>query len=333
MSIRPLGPNKWQICYYPLGRKGKYIRLVFRGKEEDARQYELELRRQHVETHSVNPKLIDVLPEYLEWLRIHRAPRTHEDVKKSLKFLVPHFGHLQVPRITQAIINQYKRLREGKKRATNKELTYLSGIISWMVKNNHANPLTFKIEKIPHQPAIPEVPHPLDIDKFFQEIKDPIKKSLLLLMFQNGLRFKEAVSVKWEDINWQSESIMLKDTKGGSPRIAVLTADIRTLLEPFRKEKGQVFENPRTGRHYQSLKTLFKTACRRASIKRIHPHLLRHAFGTYALEATGDLRLVQELLGHRQLTTTQIYTHIAVERKRRAIEKTADYIERLQKKA
>lgn len=104
---------------------------------------------------------------------------------------------------------------------------------------------------------------------------------------------------------------------------------MKTLLEPLKKSEGYVFANPKTGKPYGSLKTLFRNARKRAGIKRIHPHLLRYAIGTYTLEATGDLRLVQEFRGHKSINTTQIYTQIATSRKRVGMSQTADYIGQL----
>lgn len=331
MSIRRLGTDKWQLDYYPHGGKGKRERLTFYGTESGARGYEMELRRQHsgYMTRGVNPRIMDILPEYLEWHKLHRAPRTHEDVKKSLKWLLPVFDKLQVPRITHATINQYKLSRAGKNRAITKELHYLSAIINWMCRNNYANPLPFKIERMPYKRTLPMIPHPSEIQKFMDAIRRPLQKALVLLMYQAGMRFTEAAHIKWENIDMESGTILLETTKGDEPRLAVLPDEVKAIMEPLSKPQGYVFENPLTGKPVQSLKTLFKYASARAGIRRINPHLLRHACGTYTLEATGDLRLVQEILGHKDISTTQIYTQIAMVRKKAGMQRTADYIRQL----
>lgn len=332
MSIRHLNPekSKWVIDYYPAGKKGERHQIRFNGSEANARAYEAELRRQHASEiiNPVNPKIIDIVPEYLEWLKIHRAKATYVDVKKSMKFILAHFGHMTVPRITEAVITQYKQLREGKPRATNKDLDYLQSIISYMVKHEYANKLPFKIEKVPYKRPIPQIPHPSDIEKFLEEIKEPIKKAFVLLLFETGLRFSDASGIKWEDIDWTSGTLHIIQ-KGGHPRLVVLTDNIRRILEPLKNSCGTgeyIFKNPRTGNPYLSLKTLFRNASRRANVKRIRPHLLRHAGGTYLLEATGDLRLTQTFLGHKDIASTQIYTHIATNRLKEGMEKAAHHI-------
>ena len=138
MSVRPyrnkkkeIQPGKWEISVYPQGRKGKRIRIMIEGTEIYARTVEAELRKQHSLTGpKVNPTINTILPEFLEWLKLHRAERTYRDFLYSLKFMQPHFGPLQVTRITPAVITQYQLIRAGRPRATNKELTYLQSIIS-----------------------------------------------------------------------------------------------------------------------------------------------------------------------------------------------------------
>lgn len=333
MSTRPhpTQAGKWVIDYYPQGRKGKRQRIVYIGAQGDAVAWETELRRTaHGLPNPINPKIIDIIPEFLEWYKLHRAERTWRDTKKSyLKNLLPHFGKLQVNRITMAIVNQYKLKRAGRNKTCNNELNALKAIIRFMVKHNHCNPLTFKIELLPYKAPIPQIPHPIDIQKLIEAVNKPLKKAMVLFMWECGLRYGDMINIRWERIDWTSNTVNLIDTKGKHPRICLMTGNIKAILEPMRKETGYVFENPKTGKPYGSLKTLFKSACKRAGIKRMHPHQLRHAAGTYLLEATGDLRLVQTMLGHKSITTTQIYTQIATERLRQGMSKAADYIGRL----
>jgi site-specific recombinase XerD len=83
---------------------------------------------------------------------------------------------------------------------------------------------------------------------------------------------------------------------------------------PLKSQRGERAEAPSAG-----------STC----VLRVHPHLLRHAYGTYALEATGDLRLVRELLGHKDVATTQRHTKVSTNRMRQGIQQTADYVKQL----
>lgn len=423
MSVRPhkdrkgkIIPGHWVIDYYPQGRKGKRDRFVYQGSEAEALAVEQELRRQHIGSErQVNPRINDVLPEYLDWLKAHRASRTHKDVLQSLKWIRPIFGPLPVSRITPAtfakfkhergpgdpeIVQQiefveeviaagggrrskilfasvlddrmrkikqddpgrHKRLavwmrwirphfaelrlcditpaikkhyaetRGHKPRAINKEIDYIQGIIAWMVKNNYAEPLPFVPEKVPYNRPLPKVPHHEDVKAFLSEIKDPLRLAMVLIMFRGGTRFTETAHILWENIDWRNETIILTEkVKRGRQRIVILPDAAREILAPLAKDKngrrkvGYIFINPKTGKPYGSLKTMFKGAARRAGINRLTPHQLRHAFATYLLEQEGDLRLVQEALGHRDVQTTQIYTQVNISRLRTAVRKSADY--------
>jgi len=415
MAIRPHknDPEKWIIDYYPEGRKGARHRITVPGTEAEARAVEAELRRMHIggNKRAVNPPINRVIPEYLDWHRLHRAKRTHDDLLCSLKYLQPIFGPLPVSRITPGVFERYKQQRgrgnpsidqelafvdevrawagdhaiEGnlnsaldrylptikksdpvrhkqitvwlrwirpqfgdKKpakikaddysdyrekrghipRAINKEIDYLQGIIAWMVKQSYAEPLPFSPEKLPYERPVPKVPHPEDVQAFMDEIKDPIKMALCSIMFEGGGRFTETSRIRWEHINWRQETITMTATKRGKQRLVILPERARDILKPIKKTTGYVFAHQSgkyEGRPYSTLKTLFNAACRRAGIQRITPHQLRHAFATYLLENAGDLRLVQTALGHKDVATTQIYTHVSVDRLKAAVRKNVDY--------
>ena len=150
----------------------------------------------------VNPKIFDILPEYLEWLKLHRAKKTYQDVCASLKTLVPHFGHLQVTSITRKVITKYQDKRKTTPRACNKEIDYFMGIIGYMVDNDFCYPLPFKIQKLKYKTPLPEVPHPGNIDRFINEITAADKKCMVLLMYLCGFRWNEVSHMTWEGVSF-----------------------------------------------------------------------------------------------------------------------------------
>lgn len=209
MAIRKhkTDPGKWIIDYYPEGRKGSRRRLTFAGTEAEARDAEMELRRMHISTGSrTNPPINRVLPEYLAWMKIHRAERTYRDFCYSLKWIEPHFGPLPVSRITPEVFNRFKAARGKVPRAINKEIDYIKGLINWMVRNGYTEPLPFKPEKVPYSRPLPKIPHPDEVEALLVEIKDPLKLAMTILMFEGGTRFTETANIRWEDINWSGGS-------------------------------------------------------------------------------------------------------------------------------
>ncbi len=326
MSVRPhpKKPGTWIIDYYPHGRKGRRIRQEFAGAQSEAREIEQQLRRMtHAELAIGNPTVAKLLPSYLEWVSLHRAPKTYRDILLSAKHLLPVFGHLPISQITPMTIHQYHKARSRTPRACNKELFYLQGLISWAVRMNYAMRPAFTFEKLPHKRPLPKAPPVLDVAKVLAQVRDRVKLAALCMMAEAGTRLSETMAMRWEDIDWEAGMALLTKTKGNRPRVVVIPEAVKGLLADKRQERGFVFVNPATGVPYRDLKKTLYGAAKRAGVARITHHMLRHSFATQLLALTGDLRLVQEALGHEDVTTTQIYTRITAGRLKEAIGRMA----------
>jgi integrase/recombinase XerD len=149
-------------------------------------------------------------------------------------------------------------------------------------------------------------------------------RALLELLYSTGSRISEAVGLDVDDIDTQARSALLHG-KGGKQRLvpvgrpAVQALDaylVRGRPELARRGRGTpaIFLNARGGRlSRQSAWQVLQDAAARAGITSgVSPHMLRHSFATHLLEGGADVRVVQELLGHASVTTTQIYTLVTV---------------------
>lgn len=137
---------------------------------------------------------------------------------------------------------------------------------------------------------------------------------LLAFLYYCGMRLDELRNLCWEDIDFERKTIHLKITKGSRDRILFLHPELEKMIAIFgAKQQGLVF-SPKEGKRYnaRSIEQVVKKAALSAGInKRVTPHTLRHSFATHLLEGGADLRLIQSLLGHKNLATTQIYTSLA----------------------
>jgi len=153
-------------------------------------------------------------------------------------------------------------------------------------------------------------------------------RALLELLYGTGARISEAVGLDIDDLDLEDSTILLKG-KGGKQRIVPLgsyakasLADYLTASRPalvsVKTRTPAVFLNARGGRlSRQSAWTVLTKAAERAGIGTdVSPHTLRHSFATHLLDGGADVRVVQELLGHASVTTTQIYTLVTVEKLR-----------------
>jgi len=149
-------------------------------------------------------------------------------------------------------------------------------------------------------------------------------RALLELLYSTGSRISEAVGLDIDDIDTQARSVLLSG-KGGKQRLVPVGRPAVQALEAYlvrgrpelaRRGRGTpaIFLNVRGGRlSRQSAWQVLQDAAERAGIKSgVSPHMLRHSFATHLLEGGADVRVVQELLGHASVTTTQIYTLVTV---------------------
>jgi len=146
------------------------------------------------------------------------------------------------------------------------------------------------------------------------------KKSELVIktLYSTGMRVSELCRLKAEDIEWAEGTAWVRQGKGGKDRMIILS---RQLLREFKEHlprEGWLFRG-RDGRMSErNVQGIIKRAAENAGIKKkVTPHTLRHSFATHLLEEGNDLRVIQELLGHSNLQTTQIYTSVSSERLKR----------------
>jgi len=163
------------------------------------------------------------------------------------------------------------------------------------------------------------------------EAKGLRNKAMLELLYATGLRVSELVSLRKNDVNLESGFLICKG-KGGKERIVPLgkssSAAVTKYLEEARqkfwkKETNILFITIRGGAFTrQGFWKMLKEYGEQAGLaKKISPHILRHSFATHLLECGADLRSVQLMLGHSQITTTQIYTHVTRKHLRKVYDK------------
>jgi len=156
-------------------------------------------------------------------------------------------------------------------------------------------------------------------------------KAILELLYATGMRIAEIVGLNVDDLDLSEEVVRVKG-KGGKERMIPLGRyAIEALVKYLRKRKERVKAGERAVFLNRFGRRLSETAIRRklkdylalAGIsKRVTPHTMRHSFATHLLNRGADLRVVQELLGHERLSTTQIYTHITPRRLKEVYQKS-----------
>ncbi|MFK2899539.1 tyrosine recombinase XerC [Dyella jejuensis] len=141
-------------------------------------------------------------------------------------------------------------------------------------------------------------------------------RAMLELFYSSGLRLSELVGLHWLDLDLEAGEVRVLG-KGRKTRIVPVgrhaVAALRALGDAQEREPSSPVFRGRNGAPIspRTVQARMKTlALRQGFAKHVHPHLLRHTFASHMLESSGDLRAVQELLGHADIATTQIYTHL-----------------------
>ncbi|MCK0537103.1 tyrosine recombinase XerC [Alcanivorax quisquiliarum] len=272
---------------------------------------------------------------YIEHLRVERRLSEHtctnyrRDLKNAARLLqergISGWASVGAQDVRQVIATLHRRGTGGK--SLQRLLSSLRGLFRYLLRENlvRDNPaLGISAPKSPRR-----LPRTLDAESANQLLDhsarndDPLAQrdhAMMELFYSSGLRLAELVSLNLESIDLADASLIATG-KGnrtrhlpiGAPALAALRTWLhaRALLVRDPTERALFvnrFGQRLTGR---SVQQRLKARARDAGLDQpLHPHMLRHSFATHLLEASGELRAVQELLGHANLATTQIYTHL-----------------------
>jgi site-specific recombinase XerD len=174
-----------------------------------------------------------------------------------------------------------------------------------------------ELDSVPYQKKENKLPKVFSKEKIKELIEGigNLKPRLIVeLFYSSGLRLQELVDLKREDIDFDRNLINVKKGKGKKDRVTLLSNLIRKdLLKYYSKTdfKTKYLFEGRTGKYSKkSVSKILERFGKKVGIK-ITPHMLRHSFATHLLEAGIDIRYIQKLLGHSDLKTTEIYTHVS----------------------
>ena len=265
---------------------------------------------------------------FLEHLRVERnvSAHTRDAYQRDLAALCAWAAmrsrgvlELRNDEIRAFVASEHRRGLSPK--SLQRRLSACRSFYLWLLKRGRidANPA----DAIRAPKAARKLPQVLDVDEAVQLVAvatdAPLglrDRALLELFYSSGLRLSEVCALKWADLDF-AQGLVTVLGKGSKQRIVPVGSHARNALAALREEAaGQPGDFVFPGRGGAQISSravqlrMKKLAAQRGVYKRVHPHLLRHSFASHMLESSGDLRGVQELLGHADIATTQIYTHL-----------------------
>lgn len=294
-------------------------------------------------TESSDINILDQVPlirEFLEalWLEDGLAQNTLQAYRRDLKtfaqWLTKSCGK-SLPEAQTADIQAWFAAFHSESKATtaNRRLATLRRFFIWARRQNHVDHdpcLSLKSAKQPARFPKTLSEHQVDALLNAPNVNDSLglrDRAMLETLYATGLRVSELVLLKLLEVNLDEGVLRVVMGKGGKDRLVPLGGEAVHWLERYLKESRPVLLGPRrsdalfvTARNgapmtRQSFWLIVKKYALHAGINTpLSPHVLRHAFATHLLNHGADLRVVQMLLGHADISTTQIYTHVARER-------------------
>lgn len=148
-------------------------------------------------------------------------------------------------------------------------------------------------------------------------MKNKKHKLILMLLYSSGLRVGELVNLKIGDLSLDENVGWVRSGKGAKDRLFVISNQLSVKLKKYvdgRDKSEYLFKGHKGQLSSRSVQKFISKAAQKAGLeKKITPHVIRHTFATHLLDSGEGIRKIQELLGHSNLSTTQIYTHISTE--------------------
>jgi integrase/recombinase XerC len=269
------------------------------------------------------------LQGYLAYLNNERgySPLTAENYARDIRRLLELAGTTPLPDIKSHHIRRYIAQLHSSGlggRSLARVLSAWRGFFHYLMRDHgcKSNPcVSLRAPKAPKT-----LPHALSPDEAVKLVEmkvetplDARDKAMFELLYSSGLRLAELVSLDPMDMDFADASVRVTG-KGNKTRIVPLGSHAISALQAWLAVRDQVAK-PNEAALFVGTKgarisprtvelQLDKCALKQGLNTGVHPHMLRHSFATHVLQSSGDLRAVQEMLGHASISTTQVYTHL-----------------------
>jgi integrase/recombinase XerD len=277
------------------------------------------------------------LDSFLAVLATRRAPRTVEAYRRDLLHLQRRLGKTVGSATADDLRTYLAELRaEGLAPATiSRRISAARAFVAHQVLvGERADNPAAELESPRRRPALPRTLSPREAEQLIEAAAGTTPRALrdsalVELMYGAGLRVSEAVGLERGSVDLD-ERLVRCIGKGGKERIVPIGRSAADALRRYlargrpyldRRYRPELFLNAKGGPLTRAGAFLIlRRLAGKAGLEpeRVHPHLLRHSFATHLLEGGADLRSVQEMLGHADLATTEVYTHVTDRRRREA---------------
>lgn len=267
----------------------------------------------------------DLAEEYTKWAERQKSFKSKKGFIKQFQGM---YDHLPLRRFNTMMIEQMQteRLQKKNKPATvNRFLATLKHMftkaVEWDMVEEEILKRIRKVKLLPENNRRLRFLSKDECTKLINACNAHLKP-IVIMAINTGMRKSEILNLTWDQVDLKHGFILLDVTKNGERREIPINESLRTALQGIirRLDSPHVFYVKKTGVPYQDIKRSFASACKSAGIKDFRFHDLRHTFASHLVMAGVDLTTVKELLGHKSLTMTLRYAHLAPGHKINAVD-------------
>jgi len=260
--------------------------------------------------------------EFVEWAEGVQPVKTFKANRLALKKIIEVAGKdTRLDKLSKKhidlIVAANKKLSTA---SVNNYIRHAKSVGNKMVDWGYVKTNPFKgARQLPTEKAPPKYMRKHQLARFFKVITDPDLRRLAAAYLATGRRRAEILALRWEDIEWDRGRYYVRKSKTHLSRYYALSSTFRGILEAMGpRESGRIWPK---WKHPDTITHLIKQALKDAGLPNLNLHSLRHTFASHFVEAGGDLRTLQGLLGHTNYKTTEIYAHVSEEHEAQEIER------------
>ena len=263
-------------------------------------------------------KIQDIILQYKQKLVIaNYSPKTISAYLNALKLFLAYLSNQQLESVEEIHIQQYLFICANERKYSYSSMKQVMASIRFLYAHilNRAVPQCLNI-RLKKPEKLPDVLSFEEVQKVFKVTNNLKHKCILMTLYSGGLRMNELLNLHIKDVDSDRMQIHIHSGKGQKDRFVMLSENLLRYLREYYGEyqpQKYLFEGQKGGQYSSSsVQNIMRSALKKAGVrKKATPHTLRHSFATHLLDNGTDIRYIQELLGHKHLETTRIYTHVS----------------------
>jgi len=303
------------------GTKIKRIAEAIKSKRET------ELNEQALSFVPQMPKitLYDALKEFIEYKSKFLKKGTIVRYIVHSNQIIPVLGEKIVSKITIKDIEDFRDSRSPSNSTINRDLEFLRNFFNWAIKKRRyavVNPVN-EVDRFKVKNIIPNALSIEECEKLLEACDEAFLKTFVMIGLHTGCRLQEILGLQWENIDFEKGTFVLTETKNNKDEIIVMSQKLANYLKSIKHDDGYVVSKS-DGSKYKDVRKALERAVKKAGIKRITAHSLRHTFATILMDSGVNPRDIMELGRWSDLSLLQRYAHSSDPGKRKGVEILSD---------